>query len=80
MRSMKHLVFVTICLCSSVISSLARPAETFDIARFQWPKNCQKQASENSIQMGFAAQALETFDIATFQPPPGWQRQDKEEL
>ena len=68
---MKHLVVVTICLFSSVIHSLARPAETLHLA-------AAEQAIESATQPSFAAQSPNTFDIATFQPPAGWQRQDKD--
>ena len=73
---MKRLLFVTICLFASVISSLAHPSETldlatfqsqatFDIATFQPPTGWQRQDKEGVVIFKTSNERKGTFALIT---------------
>src|SRR5688500_5858594 len=69
---MKRLLFLTICLLSFSVYSLAQTSETFDIATFQSPKNWHKRASESSIQFSTEDKATGIYCLITlFKSIPG---------
>ena len=65
MRSIKHLVFVTICVLFSVISSVAQRSETFDIATFQPPAGWQRQDKEGVVLFNTSNEQKGTFALIT---------------
>src|SRR4051812_17268190 len=62
---MRQVLLVIICLLFFAISSLAQTSETFDIATFQSPRNWQRQASQNSIQLSTEDKAKGTYCLIT---------------
>lgn len=72
LKSIRQLLFLSICCLSLLSSSAAQTRESFDIATFQPPNGWSRQVSQNAIQFSTEDKAKGTYcQITLFKSLPG---------